>query len=306
MVEDIIKVKSINKIFGKDKVLSEINLSLKKGKIYGFIGENGAGKTTLMRIITGLSNPTTGNVEVGLTNKGNKERSTKEIGCIIESPALILELSAYENIKYKMLMNNLKDEKLIEEKLDIVGLEASNKKKVRNYSLGMRQRLAIAMALINDPKILILDEPINGLDPTGIVEMRKLLKSISEEFGITIFISSHILSELYLLASEYIFIHKGKIVKQLTMEEIKDNKPNLILDVDNPQKVLEHIKELFSGNIEILEDSKLRLNCCDSSAEIAKLIIGKGCLLKQMYYETNDLETYYKDVIDCEGDRCKN
>ena len=277
MIDEIISVKSVDKLFGKEKVLSDINLSLKKGRIYGFIGENGAGKTTLMRIIIGLSNPSKGTVEICIDEENPSGRKSKVIGCIIEKPALIQELSAYENIKYKMIMNNLKDENSIADKLAVVGLKDVGKKKVSNYSLGMKQRLAIAMALINDPKILILDEPINGLDPTGILEMRKLLKNITEEYGITIFISSHILSELYQLASEYIFIHKGKIVNQLTLEEIRENKPNLILEVDDSQKAIEYIKELFNGRIEILEDSKLKLYYCDKSEDIAKLIIEKGC-----------------------------
>ena len=183
------------KVFGKNHL---------QGDIYGFIGENGAGKTTMIRLLTGLAEPTTG--KIALFGESNKKlaKQRERIGCIIESPSLYLDMTAYENLEVQRLQRGIPGKGCIDNALALVGLKDTGKKKAKDFSLGMRQRLALAIALLGNPEFLVLDEPINGLDPTGIIELRNLLKRLNEERGITILISSHILTELHQLERFYV------------------------------------------------------------------------------------------------------
>lgn len=297
MYLDIVKINNLQKKYKNTTVLDNINFSLKEGRIYGFIGENGAGKTTLMRILTGLSKETSG--EFSLFGEAGNKKRRKGIGSIIEGPALMMDLSAYQNLKYKMIMNNIKDNSLIDELLDKVKLKDVKKKKVRNFSLGMRQRLGIAMALVSNPKLLILDEPINGLDPTGIVEIRNLLLELNKNHGISIFISSHILSEMYCMATDYIFIHKGKIIKQLTLEEL--NKECLswtTIKTNDSKKTYEALTKIINKEIiEIINNEEIKLNNYENSAYVAKYIIDNDIVLKEIFINYENLEHYYSKII---------
>lgn len=228
MSENIFKLCNLTKSYKGNIVLKNINLSIEKGKIYGLIGQNGAGKTTLMRILLGITFPTSG--EILLYNEeankfeaaGQKklEKFREEIGSLVEHPSVYPEMTASENMQVLCKVCGIKNDKRVDDLLIQVGLGDTGNKKVRNFSLGMKQRLAIALALINSPKILILDEPINGLDPLGIYEVRNLLIKISEEENITIIISSHILTELYQLATDYIFLDAGTILETVTQEHL--------------------------------------------------------------------------------------
>lgn len=216
----ICELKDVNKIYSKNKVLCNINLRLEEGKVYGFIGRNGAGKTTTMRIITGLAYPSSGQVVLdGETDIKGLTEKRKKIGCIIEGPALNLDMTAKQNLKALCILYGVSFDR-IEKILKLVGLCNESGKKVKHFSLGMKQRLGIGMALVNDPKFLILDEPINGLDPDGILEVRNLIKQISRERKATILVSSHILSELYQMVDNYILINKGEIIENITHEEL--------------------------------------------------------------------------------------
>lgn len=296
---EIVKIKHLNKRYGDNVVLKDINLTLQRGKIYGFIGENGAGKTTLMRIITGLSKESSGEYQLfGEKNKNiNKEKNA--IGAIIESPALISELTAYENLKYKMIMNNVHDDSQIERILSEVNLNDAGKKKVYNYSLGMKQRLGIAMALVNKPQLLVLDEPINGLDPTGIIEMRNILKELNSKYGISIFISSHILSEMYQMATDYIFIHKGRIVKELTSQELDSEFSKcIIIETDNNTHTINFIEKLSDKiEIETVNETTIKLYNYDNSTEVTKYLVENGIGVKQIYIKAESLEDYYSSII---------
>ena len=196
MKDIVMEAKDLTKKYKEAVVLDHINLQLEKGKIYGFIGRNGAGKTTFLRLITGLAFPTCGTLALwGKSEIQELQTQRKRIGCMIETPALFPSLSAHQNMEVQRLQRGIPDKTVIDKCLHMVHLEDTGKKAVRNFSLGMRQRLGIAAALLNMPEFLILDEPINGLDPAGIAEIRNLLKHLNQEYGMTILISSHILEE---------------------------------------------------------------------------------------------------------------
>jgi ABC-2 type transport system ATP-binding protein len=223
MSETIIKTNNLTKIYKDVKVVNNVNMTVNKGDIYGFIGANGAGKTTFMRMIMGLVTPNEGTYE--LLGKGDAigiMNARKKIGCIIEAPALLDGFTAVDCMKAHSLLYGKPDEARIKELLDLVGLGDTGKKKVRNFSLGMKQRLAIAQALINKPELLILDEPTNGMDPMGIIEIRKLLQKLVAEHNLTILVSSHILSELQQLATRFGIIDRGILLDEFTAKEIKD------------------------------------------------------------------------------------
>lgn len=221
MSETILKVNKLNKHYGTQHVLKDIDMEIKKGSIYGFIGRNGAGKSTLMRCICGLASVDDGQLELfgtGLT--GDIQGARRRIGAVIENPTLHKSLTAYDNLEiHRRLLNKVGKER-IQVVLGKVGLGDVGKKKVSAFSLGMKQRLGLAMALLNEPDFLILDEPINGLDPMGVVEVRNTIKALAES-GITVMISSHILAELHLLATDYGIIEGGQLIRQLTAEQLE-------------------------------------------------------------------------------------
>jgi len=214
----ILKTYGLSKSYGRVNTLEDVNMTIKKGQIYGFIGQNGAGKTTLIRILAGLTFKDQGSLELfGETEERKIELSRRRIACIIDTPSFYPDKTAYSNLEIERIQKGIPGKQCIEKALMMVGLNDVKKKKVKSFSLGMKQRLGIAMALLGDPELLILDEPINGLDPMGIVEVREMLKKLNVEYGVTILISSHILSELYQLASYYGVIHKGKLLEQIIL-----------------------------------------------------------------------------------------
>lgn len=218
----ILQTNNITKSYQHFKALSDVSITLKAGHIYGFIGENGAGKTTLMRILTGLSFPTTGTYSLlGKTNHADIQTIRRKIGSTIEEPTLYPEFSAHRNLELQRILLGNPDKAVCEELLKLLDLYDVRNKKVKKFSMGMKQRLGIALALVGKPELLILDEPVNGLDPKNIFSLRMLLKKLNEERGITMLISSHILSELYLLATDYIIIHKGKIIECLSHDQLE-------------------------------------------------------------------------------------
>jgi len=218
----VIKTSNLTKTYKGVNAVDKVNMTVNRGDIYGFIGANGAGKTTFMRMIAGLVTATQGTFELlGKSDHGGLMEARKKIGCIIETPALIPNMTAVDCMKAHALLYGKIDEARIKELLDLVGLADTGKKKVKDFSLGMKQRLAIAQTLINKPEVLILDEPTNGMDPMGIVEIRKLLQKLVAEQGITILISSHILAELQQLATRFGIINKGILLDEFTAKEIQ-------------------------------------------------------------------------------------
>lgn len=217
----ILKLESISKKYVKTTVLEDINITIEKGKIYGLMGPNGAGKTTLFRIIAGLTKPNTGRILINDSDENISEKRCK-FSFMIEQPYLDFDMTAEENLHMMEYIRNIKVHNGVNEVLDIVGLGDTGNKKVGKFSLGMKQRLGIAMALISNPELMILDEPINGLDPIGVYELRELLRKINCDTGMTIILSSHILGELDQLATDYLLINRGRMIEQTTAEKIHE------------------------------------------------------------------------------------
>lgn len=222
-MKSIIETNNLTKKFGNQNALDNVNISVNKGDIYGLVGRNGAGKTTFMKLISGLSFPTAGEISLlGVSSKSGGSLPFSKIGSLIETPSFFTNMSARDNLKLKCICCGIEDsDKYIVSLLDVVDLGNVNNKKVRNFSLGMKQRLGLAMALIGEPDLLILDEPINGLDPQGIAEMRKLILKINHEKDVTIIISSHILSELSKVATRYGILEQGKLIYENSCEELE-------------------------------------------------------------------------------------
>lgn len=226
----ILKTYNLTKRFKNQIAVNEVNVKIKKGDIYGLVGKNGAGKTTLMKMIVGLSEPTSGKIE--LFEKNELSNGRKRIGCIIEMPALYPNMTAEQNLSIQATLIGNNDQNEIEEILGLVGLKEVRKKKVENFSLGMKQRLGIGIALIGNPEFLILDEPVNGLDPIGVREIRNLILKLNSECGITILISSHILSELYKIANVFGIINEGNLVSEIQKKYL-DNKVSSSDDIED-------------------------------------------------------------------------
>ena len=212
----VLKINGVSKDYGSAHVLDDMSFTVPKGSIFGLVGRNGAGKTTIMRIISGLQKPTSGTIEYGFDN-----RKLGSVGALVELPSIYSNASAKDNLIYQYLNLGLKVDDSIDKLLETVGLANTGKKKAGKFSLGMRQRLGIAMAMAGNPEVLILDEPINGLDPQGIIQIRDMLINLNKEKGVTIIISSHILSELSKLATDFAFVESGRVVKEITAEDLE-------------------------------------------------------------------------------------
>lgn len=301
MTENIVlKTKNLSKHYNDFVALDNINIHINKGDIYGLIGRNGAGKTTLMKVITTLTNKTSGEFEL-FGNKDNNLTSTKRrIGCLIENASFFPSLSAYNNLKYYAIQKGIVDKKQIDEAIELVGLKEARNKKFKTFSLGMKQRLGIAFAILDNPDFIILDEPINGLDPIGISELRDTFKKLNEEKNITILISSHILSELYLVANRFCIIEKGKIVKELTKEELDAECSKCIViktnDVKKASVILE--QELKTKNYKVIDNTEIRLyDYIENSGMVNKILIKNDVDIISLYETGVTLEDYFKTVI---------
>ena len=222
-MEYVFKSNKLSKNYGRFQALTDLSMEIPKGSIYGFVGKNGAGKTTLIRLLSGLQFPTSGSYELMGVKNDDKDivRVRRRMGAVVETPAIYKDLSARDNLIQQCLMLGLPDFKNVDGLLKLVGLDDTGKKKAGKFSLGMRQRLGIAVALCGDPDFIILDEPTNGLDPQGIIEIRELIIKLNKERGITFLISSHILDELARMATHYGFIDRGRLVRQMSSEELR-------------------------------------------------------------------------------------
>lgn len=297
-METVLKTNNVTKKFSKKIAVSAVNMNIKKGDIYGFIGRNGAGKTTLIKMLVGLSSPTSGTIELFENKNLDKERY--RIGTVIEAPAFIPHLSAEQNMIIQWKLLGAKDKSIIKESLKLVGLDNVGKKKVKKFSLGMKQRLGIAMTLMGTPDFLILDEPTNGLDPEGIIEIRNMLKKLNQEKGITILISSHILSELSKLATRYGIINDGVLIEEFTEEElIKRCQSSLIVKVNNVNRACEILKnELATDKFSILNENTLEVfDFIDTPGDVTKALSKNDISVDSISTKTVDLEDYFMKVI---------
>lgn len=273
MTKFICETKNLSKKYKDFYALKNVNLTIPKGEIYGLVGENGAGKTTLIRLLTGLNFKSEGEI-ILFGHKDNLQHERSKIGCTIEMPALYKDMTASQNLEVQRIQRGIPNKKCITDTLELIGLSNAGKKRVANFSLGMKQRLALGVALLGEPEFLILDEPVNGLDPTGIIELRELLKKLVKEREVTILISSHILSELHQLATCYGFLHKGELLKQISTEELNEEcKRHICLRTDNIQKTTLLLEQKGNiNNYSVYPDNSIRIyECLDNVRMISKL-----------------------------------
>lgn len=299
MQEIVLQTNNLTKKYKDFVALDNATITIHKGDIYGLIGRNGAGKTTLMKTITTLTNKTGGSFSLFGSDEELTE-SKRRIGCLIESPAFFDNLTAYQNLKYYSIQKGIVDEKQIDKVLKTVDLYKERNKKFKKFSLGMKQRLGIAFAILDNPDFIILDEPINGLDPIGIKEIRDTLKRLNEEEKITILISSHILSELYLIANHFCFIDKGRIIKDVSKEELDLECSKCIVirtkDVKKATVVLE--KELSTTNYKVIDNTEIRLyDYLENSAKVNKTLLSNDIEIMGIYESGISLEDYFDSLI---------
>ena len=301
MQKHVLKTKSLSKEYKKIVALENINISIKKGDIYGLIGENGAGKTTLTRLITGLIYQTNGEIELFEEMEASKlSKQRRRIGCIIESPVLYEDMTAKQNLEIIRVQMGIPGKGCIDEVLNLVNLPDTKSKTVKDFSLGMKQRLALGFALLGDPEFLILDEPINGLDPIGIIEFRELIKKLNREKKITILISSHILSELHQLATYYGIIHKGNLIEEISVEELNERcKKHINLEVDDSAKasiILEN--NLKIKNFSVLPNNVIKIyDYLDRVKLISNELVSNGVGIERINTQGDGLEEYFARLI---------
>ncbi|HFH9839967.1 TPA: ATP-binding cassette domain-containing protein [Streptococcus suis] len=285
----LLRIENMSKIYGQQAAVDQVSFAIQRGEICGLVGQNGAGKTTLIRILSGLIFPTTGQLVFPKPVK---------MGAIIESPTLYPNLSAWDNLMYAALQLSLENPTVrIQQVLDLVGLgDVDRKKKVKNFSLGMRQRMSIALAIIDFPEFLILDEPINGLDPSGIKEVRDIILRLRDEYGMTVLISSHILSELELLADRFVIMHKGKVIRDLTRGDLAAVVARkLYLDTVDNAGVKAYLEE---KGVEVgLEESGLVLNAELHVQSVINLVGQSGIEILEIYRQGQHLEEYYLSLL---------
>lgn len=298
---DLITTNELCKSYNKKLVIDHVNMHIPESSIYGFVGENGSGKTTIMRLLTGLAEPTSGTYELfGLKNNDPRiYEKRKNISAIVEKTSLVPTFTAKENIRYFELYTGIElTEKERDELLAKVHLHDVENKKVSNFSLGMRQRLGIALALVSKPKLMFLDEPMNGLDPEGIAELRDLLVELNQKDGITVLISSHILSELEKIATCYGFISHGKILEEVTAQELKERcRKSLMVKVDKLEEAEKALKQLNihdykvspSGEIQIYDNVKIQ--------DVMTCLVGAGVNISAINSAEESVEDYYLNLI---------
>ncbi len=299
-MEYILETNNLEKKYKNFKVLSNLNIHVEKGSIYGLIGKNGAGKTTLMRLICGLQKPSNGSYKIGGIPYKNKKiiEMRKMMGAIIENSSAYLDMTAEENLKeqYKVigLPFNLDN---IKELLNLVGLNKVEKKKVKKFSLGMKQRLGIAIALIGNPNFLILDEPINGLDPEGIIEVRELILKLNKEKGITFLISSHYLDELSKIATHYGFLNNGQIIQEITSDKLEENcKKRLEINVSNMKECIKYLDEK-NISYEVVSEQLINIYSKVNITEITIALSKRNCIINEFHEKEETLENYYINLI---------
>ena len=302
-MEYVLTTNALTKQYGHFKALDNFTMHVPKGAIYGFVGKNGAGKTTLIRLICGLQTPTAGDYTLyGVKNTDPKVvRSRRRMGAVVETPSIYMDMTAEENLKQQYLILGLPSFDSIPELLKLVGLENAGKKKARNFSLGMRQRLGIAIALAGDPDLLVLDEPTNGLDPQGIIEMRELILKLNRQRNITVIMSSHILDELARLATHYGFIDGGRMLREISAEELEAACRKCLRVEVSDVGALTRVMDAKGIEYKVISDTKADIYAKMSITELAVALAGENCELLGVTEKDESLESYYVNLVG--GDR---
>ncbi|GFH96984.1 putative ABC transporter ATP-binding protein YxlF [Lachnospiraceae bacterium] len=305
MSKYVIETKNLTKQYGTQKSVADLNIHVKQGRIYGLLGRNGAGKTTTMKMLLGLTQPTSGEVAIwGKPLRTNEKKLLPRIGSLIESPGFYPNLTATENLRIFATLRGVPNRNAIKNALDLVGLPYKDKKLFSQYSLGMKQRLAIALAIMHDPELLILDEPINGLDPIGIAEVRSFIRDLCTERGKTILISSHILSEIALLADDIGIIDHGALLEEESLAELEAKSSRhirfTVSSTTQAARILE--RGFHETQFTIQDDYKMRLHNLDISVgEIVTAFVENGLTVSEAYICEESLEDYFKRVTGGEG-----
>ncbi|MDQ0362041.1 ATP-binding cassette domain-containing protein [Breznakia pachnodae] len=299
-MEYILKTKNLSKRYGHFKALDELTMNVPKGSIYGFVGKNGSGKTTLIRMICGLQYPSSGDYMLYGKKSDEKDivKARRRMGAVVENPSIYLEMTAEDNLKQQYKILGLPSYDGLKETLELVGLADTGKKKAKNFSLGMRQRLGIAITLIGDPDFLILDEPVNGLDPQGIIEIRELILKLNREQQITILISSHILNELSKLATHYGFIDQGHIVKEISADELHTLYKKCIHVEVNDTKLLTRVLDEMNVEYKIYSDTHADIYTEIKVTQFVLALKKVNCEVISMQERSENLESFYMSLID--------
>ena len=302
-MEYVLKTNGLCKQYKNFKALSGLTMNVPKGSIYGFVGRNGAGKTTLIRIICGLQFPTQGSFELyGQSSTSSSiNDSRRKVGAVVETPSIFPDMTAEENLKHQFRIIGVPSFEKVKDLLELVGMADAGKKKAKDFSLGMRQRLGIAIALCGDPYFLILDEPINGLDPQGIIEVRELILKLNRERSITVLISSHILDELSKLATHYGFIDKGVLVKEMSAEELNDTcRKCVTLTVSDTGAATKALEKMgFNDNVsyKIYQDNRIDIYAQPNITELVHMLDSEGCELLTVKEHDETLEGFFISLV---------
>ena len=298
MEKYLLSTQGLTKQYGRQKAVDHIDIHIKKGAIYGFIGRNGAGKTTTLKMISGLARPTDGEIIMFGYRGGGLKNIRSRVSCLIEAPGVYGNLSAYDNLKIKCKLFGIQEKSYIPEILEMVGLNHVGKKKVKHYSLGMKQRLGIGLTLVGDPDLLLLDEPINGLDPQGIVEVRDTILRLNEERNMTILVSSHILEELSKIATHYGIIHNGSLLQEMTKEELmKRCSERIEICLDEPKRAVPVLDEMGFTNYQIVDKERIHIfERLEESAGLNMELAKAGILVREIRITSEELEDYFLNL----------
>jgi ABC-2 type transport system ATP-binding protein len=296
---DVIRTKALTKTYGTKNAVDNLDMLIPKGAVYGFIGRTGAGKSTTQKMVCGLAKPTSGEIQL-FEKPVDDVEARRDIGVLIENAGIYPGITARENMILYGLCIGVEDlDKKVSENLALVGLSDTGKKKTKHFSMGMKQRLGIGMALLGSPKLLILDEPINGLDPEGIREFRQIVARLNGELGMTIFISSHILGELSKIATHYGIIKDGRMVQQISAEDLSKNCPDyLCVKIDNANKAAELLNQTMTfESCEVHTDNELRLYGVVDSGAVTQILASNGLNIREIFIKQLDLEEYFLDFM---------
>ncbi len=298
-MEYVLKTKDLCKHYRHFKALNGLTMNVPKGSIYGFVGRNGAGKTTLIRLICGLQHPTSGSFEIYGASDTSKDilKARRRMGAVVETPSIYLDMTAEQNLKQQYMILGLPDHSGIADILKLVGLENTGGKKAKNFSLGMRQRLGIAVALCGSPDFLVLDEPINGLDPQGIIEIRELILKLNREEQITVLISSHILDELGRLATHYGFIDSGRIVKEMSAEELEQACRKCMRVTVTDTTSLATVLDGMGMEYKVLDGRTADIFAKPNITQLTLALAERKCELMSVNERDESLESYFISLV---------